>query len=143
MEIFFPGSSTVARNFAVEITELAPNRMVTINGASVIPYLVNHFCGASPFALRMEIDGKVITYSGDTEWVETLVAAGRDADLFICEAYCYERKVKYHLDFCTLRNHLPKIKPKRLILTHMSPDMLDRIEELGYEGAEDGKVLEI
>jgi ribonuclease BN (tRNA processing enzyme) len=96
-----------------------------------------------PFALRLEVDGKILAYSGDTEWAETLVAAGRDADLFICEAYFYDRKVKYHLDFCTLRDHLPDIRPKRLILTHMSADMLGRDEEVGYERAEDGKVLEI
>jgi hypothetical protein len=69
----------------------------------------------------------VLTYTGDTEWVDTLLAAGHDADLLIAEAYCFERKVRFHLDYVTLREKLPMIGAKRLILTHMSPDMLGRV----------------
>jgi ribonuclease BN (tRNA processing enzyme) len=141
MEVLFPGSSAVERKFAVDIVELVPERKATINGVAVTPYVVNHYCGAVPFALRLEVDGKILAYSGDTEWAETLVAAGRDADLFICEAYFYDRKVKYHLDFCTLRDRLPDIRPRRLILTHMSADMLARLSEVETEYAEDGKRL--
>jgi len=38
--------------------------------------------------------------------------------------------VRFHLDFATLREKLPMIGAKRLILTHMSPDMLGRVSEL-------------
>jgi ribonuclease BN (tRNA processing enzyme) len=51
-----------------------------------------------PFALRFECDGKVLAYTGDTEWTENLLAVGRDADLLIAEALFFERRVKYHLD---------------------------------------------
>jgi len=49
----------------------------------------------------IECDDKILTYTGDTEWVDALLAAGRNADLLIAEAYCFERKVRFHLD---LRN---------------------------------------
>ncbi len=47
------------------------------------------------------------------------------------------------MDFKTLAAHLPEIAPKRVILTHMSPDMLVRIPELPYETAKDGKTVEL
>ena len=91
----------------------------------------------------MECQGKTITYSGDTEWTEALVSAARGADLLIAEAYFFAKKVKFHLDFQTLMAHLDELQPKRLIVTHMSEDMLTRLEELPCEFAEDGKLIEV
>ena len=42
-----------------------------------------------------------------------------------------------------LTEHLDDIAPKRLILTHMSEDMLERVQSLDFETAEDGKIIEI
>ena len=42
-----------------------------------------------------------------------------------------------------LERHLGQIRPKRLILTHMSNDMLARRAELPFETAEDGMIVEI
>src|ERR1700724_3672604 len=47
---------------------------------TVTAYLVEHACGAPPFALRFVCDGKVLAYTGDTEWTENLLAVGRGAD---------------------------------------------------------------
>jgi hypothetical protein len=33
--------------------------------------------GASPFALRLECDGKSLAYTGDMEWVDALISAAR------------------------------------------------------------------
>ncbi len=39
------------------------------------PFRVKHFCAAPPFALRVACGGKIVTYTGDTEWVDALVPA--------------------------------------------------------------------
>jgi len=44
--------------------------------------------------------------------------------------------------FCALEAHLPAIHAKRLVLTHLSPDMLARAGTLSHEVAEDGKIIE-
>jgi ribonuclease BN (tRNA processing enzyme) len=67
----------------------------------------------------------------------------RDADLFIAEAYYYDKVVKNHLSLKTLEAHLPEINPKRLVLTHMSDDMLARLDTLSYTAASDGLVVEV
>lgn len=142
MEAMFAGSTTVERKFALEIRELELHARVELNGLAVTPYLMKHYSGAPSYALRIETGGKVLTYSGDTEWVDELIPAGRDADLFICEAYFFDKVMKYHIDYTTLVKHLPEIEPKRTIVTHMSAELLGRQGELALEAAHDGMVVE-
>jgi ribonuclease BN (tRNA processing enzyme) len=104
---------------------------------------VNHASGAPAFALRVENAGKVIAYSGDTEWTEGLVAAGQGADLFIAESYFYDKPIRYHLDYATLVAQLPKLNAKRVVLTHASTDMLQHGTEIQHEMAYDGMVTEV
>ncbi len=139
MEALFPGSSGAQRKFAMEFTELAEGVETTLGSLSVIPYGVVHPSGAPSFALRVTCGGKVIAYSGDTEWTDALVEAARGADLFICEAYCFEKKIRYHLDYRTLMDRRVQLGCRRLILTHMSNDMLQRLQSLDADWAEDGK----
>jgi len=49
--------------------------------------------------------------------------------------------IKYHLDYQTLRQHRERLECRRLILTHMSRDMLDHLGELECEHAEDGQLV--
>jgi len=139
MEVLFPGSSAVQRKFIMQFAELAEGSETVLGPLSVIPYRVVHPSGAPSFALRVTCGGKVIGYSGDTEWTDTLVQAARGADLFICEAYVFEKKIKYHLDYRTLMDRRTQLGCRRIILTHMSNDMLQRLDGLDLEWAEDGK----
>jgi ribonuclease BN (tRNA processing enzyme) len=143
MEVFFPGSSSARRKFEVELTELAPGISTALGPLRVTPYEVVHACGAPPFALRVEIDGRVVSYSGDTEWTPALVRAARGADLFICEAYYFEKLVPFHLDYQTLLSHRAELDCKRLVITHMSADLLARSAELSVEAASDGYEIEL
>jgi ribonuclease BN (tRNA processing enzyme) len=142
MEAFFAGSTKVERRYALEIRELAVRERAAVDGMFVTPYLMTHYSGAPPYALRIEVDGKILTYSGDTEWVEDLIPAGKGADLFICEAYFFDKKMKYHLDYSTLMKRLPEIGAKRTIVTHMSAELLARASEVTCEAAHDGLVVE-
>jgi ribonuclease BN (tRNA processing enzyme) len=138
MEVLFPGSSRVTRAFALEFLELPERRETRVQDLAVTAYPVVHASGAPAFALRVTAGGKVIGYSGDTEWTESLVEAARGADVFICEAYFFEKRVKYHLDWRTVMEHRHRLDCRRLILTHMSEDMLRRLPLDGVECAEDG-----
>ena len=74
-----------------------------------------------------------------TEWTDALLQAARGADLFICEAYFFAKKVKYHLDYETLMQHRSELGCRRLIVTHMNEEMLTQLPDLEVEAAEDGK----
>ncbi len=80
-------------------------------------------------------------YSGDTAWTDTLVEAVKGADLFVCESYFFDKKVRYHLDYTTLKAHRHRLECARVMLTHMSEDMLHRSDDVEFECAEDGRVV--
>jgi len=141
MEVFFPGSSKVDRRFTTEFVELRERVPSLVGPATVTPFVVEHASGAPAYALRIEYGGKVITYSGDTEWTESLVGAARGADLFVCEAYFFDKRIKYHLDYQTLRENRQRLDCRRVVLTHMSADMLRRASEADMECADDGRVI--
>jgi len=143
MEVFFPGSSRVERKFETKVVEMATGAATSLGALSVLPSEVRHQSGAPAYALRLEIAGRVIAYSGDTEWTDALTKAAEDSDLFICEAYFYEKRVPFHLDYRTLMEHRSEIRTKRLVVTHMSADMLERLTKLEVEAASDGRVLEL
>jgi ribonuclease BN (tRNA processing enzyme) len=67
------------------------------------------------------------------------VEAANGADLFICEAYSYDKPIPHHLSYATLRERRDRLDCKRLILTHLGPEMLGRAVD--EEVAEDGLVL--
>ena len=144
MEALFEHSSKTKQRFELSVVALRPKETRSFGAIEVTPYPVVHGESGGPFlAYRVEAEGRVIAYSGDTEWTETLIPAGRDADLFIAEAYYYDRVVKNHLSLKTLEANLAEINPKRLILTHMSDDMLGRLGTLAHTAASDGMIVEL
>jgi ribonuclease BN (tRNA processing enzyme) len=142
-EVMFPGSAEIELKFHLELLELDPETPVRVNEVEVTPFPVRHPSGAPSFALRCELQGKTLCYSGDTEWVEVLAEAARNADLFIAEAYTLERTVPFHTSWTVLRKHLPEIGAKQVLLTHMSNDMLGDAELDGAIRAHDGMVLDV
>jgi len=144
MEALFEHSSRTKQRFDPSVVALEPEQSRTFGEVKVTPYPVVHGESGGPFlAYRIEAENRVITYSADTEWTDMLIPAARGADLFIAEAYYYDKIVKNHLSLKTLEAHLPAINAKRLVLTHMSEDMLGRLGELPYTTAHDGMVVEL
>jgi ribonuclease BN (tRNA processing enzyme) len=142
MEVAFPTSPQRPERFRLELREIAPDDTADIGALRVRSFPVRHVEAAGPcVGYRVEVEGRVVAYSGDTEWVDSLIELGREADLFICEAYTRERKVKSHTDLKTLEQHLPKIRPKQFVITHMSEDMLAHRHAVPYRTASDGMVI--
>jgi ribonuclease BN (tRNA processing enzyme) len=141
MEVLYPGSTAVQRKFDVEFVELQERCAARVGSATVTAFPVVHASGAPPYALRVEYGGRIIAYSGDTEWAESLTEAARAADLFVCEAYTFDRHLKFHLDYKTIEAQAERLGARRIILTHMGRDMLAREAEARFERAHDGLVV--
>ncbi len=144
VEIGFPGAKSLELLFPLMLRELEVGTRSEVGPLRVTPFHVAHDDRAGPcLGFRFEAEGKVIAFSGDTEWTDSLIQIGRDADLFICEAYTRDKPITTHMALSTLERHLNQIRPKRLVLTHMSNDMLARRSEIPFETAEDGMILEL
>jgi len=142
LEVFFPGSSKTNPKFDLSVVELDAGLERTFGSVQLLPFLVSHECGAPPFALRLACDGKIIAYSGDTEWTENLISAARSADLLIAECLTFDKPIKFHMSYSALRPNLDRIGAQRVVLTHMGPDMLVHAPD-GVELAHDGLVVEL
>jgi ribonuclease BN (tRNA processing enzyme) len=144
MESAFPGTKSLDLSFPLTLQELEIGQRSQIGPLLVTAFHVVHDDRAGPcLGFRIEAEGKVIAFSGDTEWTDTLIDVGREADLFICESYTRDKPIKSHMALRTLEQHLDQIRPKRLILTHMSDDMLAHRKEIKHELAEDGMIVEL
>jgi ribonuclease BN (tRNA processing enzyme) len=143
MEAMFPGSTNVQLRFGVEVVELGLDAPTTVAGIEVTSWEVNHPCGAPPLALRLSIGGKIVAYTGDTAWIDDLATVAAGADLLIAEAYYFEKIVPYHLRYADLADHKRELSARRVVLTHMSADMLARSHEVIFDTAHDGLTLQI
>jgi ribonuclease BN (tRNA processing enzyme) len=143
MEAAFAGLLRSGKMFELSLAELTPEHPWRFRNAEFRSFQVPH--GAPPESFhgyRINIDGKVLAVSGDTEWTDSLIEIGRNADLFVSEAYVYDGPVQMHLAYRQLVENLPLIRPKRLIITHMSEDMLSR-SDITHEKAHDGLIVKI
>ena len=127
MEALFENSSKTKQRFDLNIVTLSPETTVQLGRGE------RHAVSGGAWRIRRTVsglpdrsEGRVIAYTADTEWTEALIPLGHDADLLIAEAYTFDRPVKNHLSLKALEARLADIKPKRLILTHMSDEMLGR-----------------
>ena len=145
MEAMFPGSWRVRRRFAVDVAELQPGAAVTTAGVRAEGFGADHPSGPDgpALALRLTVGATVIGYTGDTAWTDALVDVAAGADLLIAEAYYRDKAVPYHLRHADLVTHAGRLASRRIVLTHMSADMLDHLDQARFEAAADGLVLRV
>lgn len=145
-EALFPGTSEIEHAFELRYLTYNEPDPVKVSGVTATPFVVSHPSGATSYALRLACNGKFITFSGDTEWVDALIPASEDADLFIAECFAYQTEARYHMNWKTIASHLDRITAKRIMLTHMGPEMLAHRAEVSNDRvllAEDGLVLDL
>ena len=140
-EALFPGSHVMIPGFPVEWIELEPGRPHRILDLTVTAEPARHTRETNPTSLRVEIGGKTVAYTGDTEWTDGVATVARDADLLIAECYFYAKPIKWHLTYPAIAAHRGELGARRVILTHMSREMLDHAAEVPEECASDGLVV--
>lgn len=138
MEVLFTASSKIPPRFELNIVEIKPRAPTRIEDLVVTAFPVAHFSGAPSYSLRVEVAGKIFVYSGDTQWTDTLIEASADADLFVCECYVFDKEVPLHNTYTIIMENRPRMTCKRIILTHLSDDMLSRLSEVELPTSEDG-----
>jgi phosphoribosyl 1,2-cyclic phosphodiesterase len=61
----------------------------------------------------------------------------------IAEGYTDQRKIRFHLDLASLQQQAGRLGARRIVLTHMSPELLARADEVGWETASDGMTVDL
>jgi ribonuclease BN (tRNA processing enzyme) len=139
----YPHALSVPVPYNIRFFEMAPEIETRLGAVLVVPYEVPHLDDATCFGFRVEIDGRIIAYSGDAGWTESLHPLSAGADLFICECSSFASRVPFHIDYLRLRENRDRFDCKRIILSHLGEDVLARREEIEMELACDGLHVEL
>ncbi len=140
-EALFPGMHVMQPKFPLCYVEMQVGEPNPIHNLVVTPRPARHTATTNPTALRVEVGGKIIAYTGDGEFTEEMAQVGQGADLLIAECYFYNKPVKWHLNYPELARHEQAFGAKRMILTHMSREMLAHVDDIPQTCAEDGMVI--
>jgi ribonuclease BN (tRNA processing enzyme) len=146
METFFPKSTATKWRFPWNVEEIPLDTETSVLGHTLRTTEVIHQSGAPSTALRLSDGDKTFAYSGDTEWTDALLPIAANADLFICECYAHAGKMTGHLSWEILKPKIATLRAKRLMVTHMNPTVLAKLDELRNAGvliADDGLTLDV
>jgi ribonuclease BN (tRNA processing enzyme) len=139
----YPGSLEGPLPFALEYHILDHRESTTREDFSLTAFAATHGQHSAPCSLRVEIAGRTIAYSGDTEWDNCLIELAQGSDLFICECCNYDEPGPGHLDYLTLTQHLDELATARIILTHTGPMIDKNRHAINLEIASDGLKLQL
>lgn len=138
LDQLYPGTA-VMEKLDLRFKTYRPGLAIEAHGFEVQALPVVHSPEALPYGLRINIGGKVIGYSGDTEWTPALIDLSRDADLFLCECNFFELEVAGHMNYKTLQIHDHQLAYKRILLTHLGGEMLGNRHRIAHDCAEEGQ----
>jgi ribonuclease BN (tRNA processing enzyme) len=142
-DAMMPGMHVMVPKFPLDYVEIDVMRPTKIGDLTVTSFPAAHTGETNPTSVRVEVAGKVVAYTGDSAWTKHMPALCADADLFIAESYFHSKPVRFHLNYPDIQEHRTEITAKRMVLTHMSPEMLAKVDEVPEECAYDGLVIEI
>ena len=129
------------RTFALR--EYAPGEPFVAGGFSVTAIRVPHY-EVEAYALRVSDGSRTLAYSGDSAPSDALVAAARDADLFLCEATLADGSLdgepRGHLSLDEALDAHTRAGAGRLLLTHRPAELP---VGAGIELAHDGLVCDV
>jgi ribonuclease BN (tRNA processing enzyme) len=122
---------------------LEPDKAVNIAGMELLPFQVPHQLRDVSLGLKVSCGGKQILYSGDSAWTDLFIRYARGVDLFLCECCFFDEDSTSHMSYQKIAANLARLRCKRLVLTHMGPEMLARRSALAVQTAEDGMIVEL
>lgn len=143
LDTLYPGVLEEGLGFPVNYSILEPQQTVRINSFRIEPWPVKHGKRGDAYGLRISTGGKIISYTGDTEWTDNLIPLARGSDLLLAECFAYDQPTPSHLDYLTLMKYRERLNCRRLLLTHMGPDVLARLDQLELEAVSDGDLIEL
>jgi len=136
LALLYPGSEIMDK-LHLRFFAFTDQEITVFEDLSIIALPVIHSEKSLPHGIRISTAGKIISYSGDTEWTENLVTLSKNADLFICECTYFTARVKGHLSYTELKSHMTKMKYRNILLTHFDNQMLKNRHKVVHACAED------
>jgi ribonuclease BN (tRNA processing enzyme) len=125
---------------ALAFVPLEPGRATAVGPVEVTALAVRHTPEA--IGVRVAWAGKVIGYTGDTAWTDTIFEIAAGTDLFICNTYSFSEESSL-VTYRELTEHRARLDCKRLVLTHIGGELQRNLERVTEEVAEDGMTITV
>lgn len=129
--------------FSLEFCELSPGQTQVVCDVEILPFRVPHQEKDVSLGYRLSDGQKSVLYSGDCGWNDALVQYSHGADLFICECCYFHSQTNFHVSYPTIAAESSRLGCKRLLLSHLGREVLERIDEVTLECAHDGLVIDV
>jgi len=139
----YPNDASSPLPYELDFTEVQLSRKYLVDILQIEPFQAVHQEKPPSFGYRIHLDGRKIVYTGDTGWTDELPARAKDADLFICECSFYDTRIDTHLDYMTINERLRGCGYKKMILTHLGREVLQRSRQLDLKLAYDGAIIQL
>jgi ribonuclease BN (tRNA processing enzyme) len=129
--------------FDMRFRELRPEQQTTLCGVRLLPFRVPHQERDISFGYRAETADRALLYSGDCGWNADLVRHSHGTDLFICECCYFQTETSFHISYPRIVQEQHRLGCRRLLLSHIGREVLERLGEVSLECAHDGMVVEV
>jgi ribonuclease BN (tRNA processing enzyme) len=131
--------------FPLQFHEITPGEAENSHGVTILPFRVPHQEKDISLGYRATAGKKAILYSGDCGWNESLVTYSQGTDLFICECCYFATLTNFHVSYPQIAqaHQQGQLGCKRLVLSHIGREVLERMDEVTIECAHDGLVLDV
>ncbi|HUY17960.1 MAG TPA: MBL fold metallo-hydrolase [Candidatus Binataceae bacterium] len=140
----FPGTAAVQLARDSRWVVIEPGDKRRFGPVRIAAIRTPHMKRYKSLAFRLELGGRTIVFSGDTGWTEDLIPFAAGADLFLCECTYFESAhLDFHLNYPRLERERDRLKVKRMVLTHLGREVLDRGSEVAMEIGSDGMRIEV
>ncbi len=137
----YSDSAAAPLPYELQFIEATPGKTLALDGMRINPFRVPHQQHPQSYGYEISSESRKIVYSGDTGWTEDLVVHSESADLFICECSFFESRLPMHLDYPRIAENLERFGSKRIVLTHLGQEVLNRSRDVELELAQDGLVV--
>jgi ribonuclease BN (tRNA processing enzyme) len=137
----YPNDASIPPPYEMDFTEIQILQNYSIDVLQIEPFPARHQQHPPSFGFTINLDGRRIVYTGDTGWSDELPVRAEGADLFICECSYYDTQLDTHLNYKTIAKQLSNCGYKKMVLTHLGDEVLERIQELELEVVYDGSVI--
>ncbi len=144
--ILYEGLNLKDLPFDIRYAGLNKFQLLSSNGVTIQALPAKHTKSSDPYCMRLSYKNLTIGYSGDTAWTDSLISVAINTDLFITECSQWDKESDIHLDYLTLSRKIDLLSTKKILLTHMNPAMLERIDQIDLDhfvAAYDGMIIDI
>ena len=139
----FGYQSEIERGYDLRYHEFESGTALELSNFVITPSDAHHHPETYPYMLRVETDDRALLFSGDTGWTEELPNTVGDVNLFICECVFFDETFKYHMSHERLDRERARFRCDRIVLTHLGRQVLDGLDRVRFETADDGFKLKV